>query len=177
MSVRVRSRATEDEEDANLSDKKEIDDYDDDDDSDSHIITNKSKGIHAKILLKHWHVYDDTMFEKYAPSRTFHGFDENWESNHLALLRAVFEPLLVARINDMPRRWFRTYRRALFPEEDTKLAATIKVPTLSGRFRDSGIPRTQPLALELDRSKNVEENKSLSGSTVINEYFGISETL
>ena len=68
--------------------------------------------------LEHWHVHDDTMFEKYPPNRLSHGYDINWESNHVALLKSVFEPTLIARLDRMPRKWFRTYRRTLFEDID-----------------------------------------------------------
>ena len=76
--------------------------------------------------LEHWHVHDDTMFEKYPPNRLSHGYDINWESNHVALLKSVFEPTLIARLDRMPRKWFRTYRRTLFEDVDSSNSNTNK---------------------------------------------------
>ena len=105
---RARSRATEDAIDAiELGDVKD----------DAEEKAEKEEVILLRSKLKHWHVHEDTAFEKYAPSRLYHGFDGNWENNHVAMLKSIFEPTMIDRLDFMPRKWFRTYRRTLFELE------------------------------------------------------------
>ena len=102
---RARSRATEDAIDAiELGDAAD----------DAEEKEEKEEVILLRSKLKHWHVHEDTAFEKYAPSRLYHGFDGNWENNHVAMLKSIFEPTMIDRLDFMPRKWFRTYRRTLF---------------------------------------------------------------
>lgn len=105
---RARSRATEDAIDA-----IELGDAEDDAEEKAE----KEEVILLRSKLKHWHVHGDTAFEKYAPSRLYHGFDGNWENNHVAMLKSIFEPTMIDRLDFMPRKWFRTYRRTLFELE------------------------------------------------------------
>ena len=105
---RARSRATEDAIDA-----IELGDAEDDAEEKEE----KEEVILLRSKLKHWHVHEDTAFEKYAPSRLYHGFDGNWENNHVAMLKSIFEPTMIDRLDFMPRKWFRTYRRTLFELE------------------------------------------------------------
>ena len=105
---RARSRATEDAIDA-----IELGDAEDDAEEKAE----KEEVILLRSKLKHWHVHEDTAFEKYAPSRLYHGFDGNWENNHVAMLKSIFEPTMIDRLDFMPRKWFRTYRRTLFELE------------------------------------------------------------
>ena len=105
---RARSRATEDAIDA-----IELGDVEDDAEEKAE----KEEVILLRSKLKHWHVHGDTAFEKYAPSRLYHGFDGNWENNHVAMLKSIFEPTMIDRLDFMPRKWFRTYRRTLFELE------------------------------------------------------------
>merc|ERR1711965_937169 len=105
---RARSRATEDAIDA-----IELGDAEDDAEEKAE----KEEVILLRSKLKHWHVHGDTAFEKYAPSRLYHGFDGNWENNHVAMLKSIFDPTMIDRLDFMPRKWFRTYRRTLFELE------------------------------------------------------------
>tara|TARA_B110000483_G_scaffold241281_1_gene323897 strand:+ start:4096 stop:5097 length:1002 start_codon:yes stop_codon:yes gene_type:complete len=105
---RARSRATED-----AIDTIELGDAEDDTEEKEE----KEEVILLRSKLKHWHVHEDTAFEKYAPSRLYHGFDGNWENNHVAMLKSIFEPTMIDRLDFMPRKWFRTYRRTLFELE------------------------------------------------------------
>ena len=105
---RARSRATEDAIDA-----IELGDAEDDAEEKAE----KEEVILLRSKLKHWHVHEDTAFEKYAPSRLYHGFDGKWENNHVAMLKSIFEPTMIDRLDFMPRKWFRTYRRTLFELE------------------------------------------------------------
>ena len=107
--------------------------------------------------LEHWHVHDDTMFEKYPPNRLSHGYDINWESNHVALLKSVFEPTLIARLDRMPRKWFRTYRRTLFEDVDSNSNTNKRKEDIS-RHRISSdmlkdVQRTTPLKILVKRAE------------------------
>ena len=112
--------------------------------------------------LRHWHVHDDTMFEKYAPSRLFHGYDANWESNHVALLKCVFEQTLVGRLDQMPRNWFRTYRRTLFEDGEPNSNKNKNEKVISSNALE-GVQRTTPLRIVVAKEGQREQNSNESG--------------
>jgi len=112
--------------------------------------------------LRHWHVHDDTMFEKYAPSRLFHGFDANWESNHVALLKCVFEQTLVGRLDQMPRKWFRTYRRTLFEDGEPNSNKNKNEKVISSNALED-VQRTTPLRIVVAKEDEREQNANDSG--------------
>jgi hypothetical protein len=112
--------------------------------------------------LRHWHVHDDTMFEKYAPSRLFHGYDANWESNHVALLKCVFEQTLVGRLDQMPRKWFRTYRRTLFEDGEPNSNKNKNEKVISSNALE-GVQRTTPLRIVVAKEGQREQNSNESG--------------
>lgn len=112
--------------------------------------------------LRHWHVHDDTMFEKYAPSRLFHGYDANWESNHVALLKCVFEQTLVGRLDQMPRKWFRTYRRTLFEDGEPNSNKNKNEKVISSNALED-VQRTTPLRIVVAKEGQREQNSNDSG--------------
>ena len=113
--------------------------------------------------LRHWHVHDDTMFEKYAPSRLFHGYDANWESNHVALLKCVFEQTLVGRLDQMPRKWFRTYRRTLFEDGEPNSNKNKNEKVISSNALED-VQRTTPLRIVVAKEdEKREQNANDSG--------------
>ena len=112
--------------------------------------------------LRHWHVHDDTMFEKYAPSRLFHGYDANWESNHVALLKCVFEQTLVGRLDQMPRKWFRTYRRTLFEDGEPNSNKNKNEKVISSNALGD-VQRTTPLRIVVAKEDEREQKANDSG--------------
>lgn len=117
----------------------------------------------GRSKLRHWHVHDDTMFEKYAPSRLFHGYDANWESNHVALLKCVFEQTLVGRLDQMPRKWFRTYRRTLFEDGEPNSNKNKNEKVISSNALED-VQRTTPLRIVVAKEdEKREQNANDSG--------------
>lgn len=161
---RARSRATEDAIDA-----IELGDAEDDAEEKEE----KEEVILLRSKLKHWHVHEDTAFEKYAPSRLYHGFDGNWENNHVAMLKSIFEPTMIDRLDFMPRKWFRTYRRTLFEfegESNSSNKSNKNQQNVSKISSDAlkDVQRTTPLRIVLpaeDDEQNEREYSNVSYNT------------
>ena len=152
---RARSRATEDAIDA-----IELGDVEDDAEEKAE----KEEVILLRSKLKHWHVHEDTAFEKYAPSRLYHGFDGNWENNHVAMLKSIFEPTMIDRLDFMPRKWFRTYRRTLFElegESNSSNKSNKNQQNVSKISSDAlkDVQRTTPLRIVLPAESDDEQKE------------------
>lgn len=152
---RARSRATEDAIDA-----IELGDVEDDAEEKEE----KEEVILLRSKLKHWHVHEDTAFEKYAPSRLYHGFDGNWENNHVAMLKSIFEPTMIDRLDFMPRKWFRTYRRTLFElegESNSSNKSNKNQQNVSKISSDAlkDVQRTTPLRIVLPAESDDEQKE------------------
>ena len=152
---RARSRATEDAIDA-----IELGDAEDDAEEKAE----KEEVILLRSKLKHWHVHEDTAFEKYAPSRLYHGFDGNWENNHVAMLKSIFEPTMIDRLDFMPRKWFRTYRRTLFElegESNSSNKSNKNQQNVSKISSDAlkDVQRTTPLRIVLPAESDDEQKE------------------
>ena len=152
---RARSRATEDAIDA-----IELGDAEDDAEEKAE----KEEVILLRSKLKHWHVHGDTAFEKYAPSRLYHGFDGNWENNHVAMLKSIFEPTMIDRLDFMPRKWFRTYRRTLFElegESNSSNKSNKNQQNVSKISSDAlkDVQRTTPLRIVLPAESDDEQKE------------------
>ncbi len=152
---RARSRATEDTIDA-----IELGDVEDDAEEKEE----KEEVILLRSKLKHWHVHEDTAFEKYAPSRLYHGFDGNWENNHVAMLKSIFEPTMIDRLDFMPRKWFRTYRRTLFElegESNSSNKSNKNQQNVSKISSDAlkDVQRTTPLRIVLPAESDDEQKE------------------
>lgn len=152
---RARSRATEDAIDA-----IELGDAEDDAEEKEE----KEEVILLRSKLKHWHVHEDTAFEKYAPSRLYHGFDGNWENNHVAMLKSIFEPTMIDRLDFMPRKWFRTYRRTLFEfegESNSSNKSNKNQQNVSKISSDAlkDVQRTTPLRIVLPAESDDEQKE------------------
>ena len=152
---RARSRATEDAIDA-----IELGDVEDDAEEKAE----KEEVILLRSKLKHWHVHEDTAFEKYAPSRLYHGFDGNWENNHVAMLKSIFEPTMIDRLDSMPRKWFRTYRRTLFElegESNSSNKSNKNQQNVSKISSDAlkDVQRTTPLRIVLPAESDDEQKE------------------
>jgi hypothetical protein len=152
---RARSRATEDAIDA-----IELGDAEDDAEEKAE----KEEVILLRSKLKHWHVHEDTAFEKYAPSRLYHGFDGNWENNHVAMLKSIFEPTMIDRLDSMPRKWFRTYRRTLFElegESNSSNKSNKNQQNVSKISSDAlkDVQRTTPLRIVLPAESDDEQKE------------------
>ena len=152
---RARSRATEDAIDAiELGDAAD----------DAEEKEEKEEVILLRSKLKHWHVHEDTAFEKYAPSRLYHGFDGNWENNHVAMLKSIFEPTMIDRLDFMPRKWFRTYRRTLFElegESNSSNKSNKNQQNVSKISSDAlkDVQRTTPLRIVLPAESDDEQKE------------------
>lgn len=152
---RARSRATEDAIDA-----IELGDAEDEAEEKAE----KEEFILLRSKLKHWHVHEDTAFEKYAPSRLYHGFDGNWENNHVAMLKSIFEPTMIDRLDFMPRKWFRTYRRTLFEfegESNSSNKSNKNQQNVSKISSDAlkDVQRTTPLRIVLPAESDDEQKE------------------
>ena len=167
---RARSRATEDAIDA-----IELGDAEDDAEEKAE----KEEVILLRSKLKHWHVHEDTAFEKYAPSRLYHGFDGNWENNHVAMLKSIFEPTMIDRLDFMPRKWFRTYRRTLFElegESNSSNKSNKNQQNVSKISSDAlkDVQRTTPLRIvlpvESDDEQKEREYSNVSYNTKEGEH-------
>lgn len=159
---RARSRATED-----ATDAIELGDAEDDAEEKEE----KEEVILLRSKLKHWHVHEDTAFEKYAPSRLYHGFDGNWENNHVAMLKSIFEPTMIDRLDFMPRKWFRTYRRTLFEFEgesnsSNKNQQNVKIS--SDALKD--VQRTTPLRIVLPAEDDEQKEQEYSNDDFSCDY-------
>lgn len=155
---RARSRATEDAIDA-----IELGDAEDDAEEKEE----KEEVILLRSKLKHWHVHEDTAFEKYAPSRLYHGFDGNWENNHVAMLKSIFEPTMIDRLDFMPRKWFRTYRRTLFElegESNSSNKSNKNQQNVSKISSDAlkDVQRTTPLRIVLPAESDEQKEREYS---------------
>ena len=155
---RARSRATEDAIDA-----IELGDVEDDAEEKAE----KEEVILLRSKLKHWHVHEDTAFEKYAPSRLYHGFDGNWENNHVAMLKSIFEPTMIDRLDFMPRKWFRTYRRTLFElegESNSSNKSNKNQQNVSKISSDAlkDVQRTTPLRIVLPAKDDEQKEREYS---------------
>jgi len=159
---RARSRATE-----VATDAIELGDAEDDAEEKEE----KEEVILLRSKLKHWHVHEDTAFEKYAPSRLYHGFDGNWENNHVAMLKSIFEPTMIDRLDFMPRKWFRTYRRTLFEFEgesnsSNKNQQNVKIS--SDALKD--VQRTTPLRIVLPAEDDEQKEQEYSNDDFSCDY-------
>ena len=158
---RARSRATEDAIDAiELGDAE-------DDAEEKEEKEEKEEVILLRSKLKHWHVHEDTAFEKYAPSRLYHGFDGNWENNHVAMLKSIFEPTMIDRLDCMPRKWFRTYRRTLFEfegESNSSNKSNKNQQNVSKISSDAlkDVQRTTPLRIVLPAESDEQKEREYS---------------
>ena len=162
---RARSRATEDAIDAiELGDAAD----------DAEEKEEKEEVILLRSKLKHWHVHEDTAFEKYAPSRLYHGFDGNWENNHVAMLKSIFEPTMIDRLDFMPRKWFRTYRRTLFElegESNSSNKSNKNQQNVSKISSDAlkDVQRTTPLRIVLPAGDDEQKEREYSNDDYNNK--------
>lgn len=82
----------------------------------------------------------------------------------MAMLKSIFEPTMIDRLDSMPRKWFRTYRRTLFElegESNSSNKSNKNQQNVSKISSDAlkDVQRTTPLRIVLPAESDDEQKE------------------